>query len=297
MNNEVITAAIYGHFQDARVVAIERLKGGVSADVFRVDLLLAEGAQHSVVVRAMGKSGLATRQEFSLLSALHQGGLAVPCPIHLDDSQAIIPVPYLVMDFVEGATQIPNDVAKDRLAAMADTLAQVHRFPTQRLLELPARFNPLENLLEMVPIGSQWQALRDYIATREACAFHGHPVLLHGDFWPQNLIWQGDKIAAILDWEDAALGDPLSDVACAVLELKYLFDDALVDHFIGSYSRHCPIDANRLALWLVYVASAAQHYMGQWGFDAAREAQMRETALTQIRVSGARLLGHAAGKQ
>jgi aminoglycoside phosphotransferase (APT) family kinase protein len=290
MNPDDVKAAICHHFPNAHMAAIERLKGGVSAAVYRVDLRLPDGSRQSVVLRGMGKSGLQSGQEFLLLSALHLGGLTVPRPIYFDDRQETIKVPYLLMDFVDGSTQIPIDAAKDRLATIAKTLAQVHRFPSQTLPELPSRINPLENLPEMMPNGPQWRGLRDYIATCDGVEFHGLHVLLHGDFWPQNLIWQGNKIAAIVDWEDAAIGDPLSDVACTVLELKYLFDDTMVDHFIQSYSRHLPIDARRMALWLLYVASAAQHYMGHWGLEPSREAHMREIALAQIRASGATLL-------
>jgi aminoglycoside phosphotransferase (APT) family kinase protein len=40
-------------------------------------------------------------------------------------------------------------------------------------------------------------------------------VLLHGDFWPGNALWRDGALVAILDWEDAAIGDPLADVANA----------------------------------------------------------------------------------
>jgi aminoglycoside phosphotransferase (APT) family kinase protein len=37
--------------------------------------------------------------------------------------------------------------------------------------------------------------------------------LLHGDYRLPNLMWSGDKISGILDWELARVGDPLSDLA------------------------------------------------------------------------------------
>ena len=140
---------------------------------------------------------------------------------------------------------------------------------------------------------AEWLALADHCTGMSPLPYEGAPVLLHGDFWPQNLIWRDGRIAAILDWEDAALGDPLSDLACALLELKYLFDDVLVAGFLAAYGRHAPIDRQRLALWQVYVASAAQHYMGDWSLEPSREAHMRQTALRQIRDAAA-ILGVAA---
>ncbi|MBK9125349.1 MAG: phosphotransferase [Chloroflexi bacterium] len=39
--------------------------------------------------------------------------------------------------------------------------------------------------------------------------------ILHGDYWIGNLIWEGDQLAGVVDWEDAAFGDPLADLAIA----------------------------------------------------------------------------------
>lgn len=147
----------------------------------------------------------------------------------------------------------------------------------------------LESLMEMMPKGQQWQPLRAFVAELDPHPYEACPVLLHGDFWPQNLIWQNGKIAAILDWEDAAFGDPLSDIACAILELRYLFCEDLVQVFINAYRHHCPIDDKRLALWHIYVAAAAQFHMANWGLEPAKEAHMRAIAHHQIRQAGALL--------
>jgi len=48
-------------------------------------------------------------------------------------------------------------------------------------------------------------------------------VLLHGDFWPDNSLWKDGQLVAVIDWEDAALGDPLADVANSRLEILWAF--------------------------------------------------------------------------
>jgi aminoglycoside phosphotransferase (APT) family kinase protein len=86
-----------------------------------------------------------------------------------------------------------------------------------------------------------------------------------------------------LDWEDAAYGDPLSDVACTALELRYVVGADGAERFLQAYQDLKTLDRPRLALWQLYVAAAAHHAMGSWGLDADREAHMRKTALTAIR--------------
>jgi aminoglycoside phosphotransferase (APT) family kinase protein len=114
-------------------------------------------------------------------------------------------------------------------------------------------------------------------------------MLLHGDYWKNNLLWENDRIAAILDWEDAALGDPMSDLACALLELRYLYGETQVAHFQTTYLNQMHVDRHRLLLWQVYTASAAQHYMSNWGLEPDRELRMRTVALEQIRQAGTSL--------
>jgi aminoglycoside phosphotransferase (APT) family kinase protein len=122
----------------------------------------------------------------------------------------------------------------------------------------------------------------------------GSPKLLHGDFWPENLLWQQGAVAAVVDWEDAALGDPLSDVAASRVELRYKFGKGSMRRFTEAYAKHHKVDRARLALWQVYVAAAAQRYMGGWGLDPALEAHMRAEALVSIREAGDELMGNTA---
>lgn len=287
MTDAQAAAVAAQHFPLALLLGSERLQGGVSAQVFRIDLRLDDGSDQSVVLRAMGKSGLESAQEFALLTALHDAGLPTPQPIHLDTSCRHVDAPYVLMDFIEGSSEIPEEIVGSRLTLMADALATIHRVPTAMLPQLPLRLDPVPELVGFLPDGDDWNALRDDCAKLRSSPYAGSPVLLHGDFWPRNLIWRDGGIAAILDWEDAALGDPLSDVACAQLELSYLFDDVLVDQFLSACRLHMTIDPHRLALWQMYVAAAAQRYMGAWGLEPSREAHMRRKAVTRIRAAAA----------
>jgi aminoglycoside phosphotransferase (APT) family kinase protein len=41
------------------------------------------------------------------------------------------------------------------------------------------------------------------------------PVIVHGDFGPQNVLIEGDRINALVDWEFAHIGQPVEDLAWA----------------------------------------------------------------------------------
>ena len=273
-------------FPGARLRGVEVLTGGVNAQVHRLDLTLADGEVTAVVLRIHGDdpNALSADREFALLYAVQGAGVPVPRPIEVDADGQMLGRPWVLMPFVDGVKGL---VVPDRsIETMADTLASIHRVDIEILPTLPERRDPLPDAIGFLPEDNEWLQLRIWLERQADTACTGPSVLLHGDFWPGNLLWRGNKIAAILDWEDAAVGDPLSDIAGACLELRYNHGAAGAARFRDAYAVHGPIDHRRLALWQIYVAAAAQRFMTRWGLEPDREAHMRSVALESIREAG-----------
>lgn len=279
-------------FRGAKLRTMVRLAGGVSADVYRLDLDLSDGGATSLVLRVHGAShsGLSAEVEYLLLQALHRGGVPVPKPLLVDVSGSVLADPFLVMSFVDGTSAVPAAQENRHIDVMADVLAEIHALPTAGLPALPARNDPLPEVLDYLPDSAEWEDLRAHLRSLTDTGYVESPKLLHGDFWPENLLWKNGNVEAILDWEDAALGDPLSDVACCRLELRYKFGLAAMQRFTEAYARRRIVDGERLALWEVYVAAAAQRFMGQWGLPQTLETHMRTEALATMREAGAALM-------
>ncbi len=55
------------------------------------------------------------------------------------------------------------------------------------------------------------------------------PVIVHGDFGPQNVLIEGDAISAVVDWEFAHLGMPVEDLAWAEWIVRMHHPDAVDD--------------------------------------------------------------------
>jgi len=286
---------VYPH---AQVQNIVRLTGGVSASVHQLDLKLSDGKTTSLVIRAHGPShsGHPAELEFKLLQALHHNNLPVPMPLLVDVSGNLLPDAYLVIEYIEGTSTIPGDKEGQYINEMANLLSKIHRTPTTDLPALPIRIDPIPEVLNYLPEGSQWDTLRKHLRSLTNTAYLESPTLLHGDFWPENLLWQNDTIAAVLDWEDAAFGDPLSDVACCQLELRYKLGKQRAQQFTQAYAMQHLVDNERLALWQVYVAAAAQRFMGEWGLSKSVEAHMRKEALASIQEAGVMLTSLATSR-
>lgn len=288
-----LLSIVEAHFPGASLRSATPLAGGVSADVRKLEIEQSDGRVARLVLRIHGAThnGHPAALEFETLRALSQMGVPVPRPLAYDDTGRIIAHPYLLLDFVDGAAQIPVDAIDVGIATAAEVLATIHRVPMTPLPTLPLRIDPMPELLAYLMADPDWASLRLHLLRRNPVAFGANPVLLHGDFWPGNWVWQGRQLAGVLDWEDAAIGDPLSDVACTWLELRYLYGSGGADLFVQTYARHGVLDGERLALWQLYVAAAALHHMGHWGLEAGREAAMRATARLSIAEVAERLAG------
>jgi aminoglycoside phosphotransferase (APT) family kinase protein len=59
--------------------------------------------------------------------------------------------------------------------------------------------------------------------------------LVHGDYWPANVIIHRAHLSGIVDWTHATLGDPRSDVAQCRLDLALIHDLAVADRFLDAY--------------------------------------------------------------
>jgi aminoglycoside phosphotransferase (APT) family kinase protein len=228
--------------------------------------------------------------EFDVLRAVTGLGLCAPHVLALDESQAHIPHPFLILDHIEGDTAVPTGSADIRIVRMAENLARIHSMPIAGLPALPMRNDPIPEILDYLPGETEFEGLGQRLLKMENMGYGGPPALLHGDFWPGNLLWKDQHLVGILDWEDAAFGDPLSDVACTTLELRYVAGADGAESFLLAYGSLRPFERDRLAIWQIYVAAAAQRFMGGWGLKADREAHMRATALSVIREAGALLI-------
>ena len=282
-------------FSGAKLISFELLTGGVSAQVYRLDLRKADGSKSRVVLRIIGDvyARHSAELEFALLRDLFRAGLPVPEPIIVDATCALLDRPYLIMSFVEGLTSPPETAMEGYIYQMAKMLALVHRTEVGAFLELPKRLDPMEELFDFLPEGAEWDGLRKFLSAKKDTKFTGLPRLLHGDFWPGNLLFANNRIAAVLDWEDAAIGDPLSDVACTCLELRYIYGEAGMERFRKAYLRYENVETDRLALWLIYVAAAAQKFMCDWQLKPSREEHMRKTAIQTIKDAADHLSRHS----
>ena len=75
----------------------------------------------------------------------------------------------------------------------------------------------------------------------------------------------GERLAGVIDWEDAALGDPLADVANARLEILWAFGPEAMADFTQHYQSLTGQDFNGLPYWDLCAAIRPAGKLGNWG--------------------------------
>ncbi len=235
------------------------LAGGVSAQVMGLEIQAGDGAIQKRVLRRHGQADLRgnpqiAADEFRLLSILHRAGLPVALPRFLDAACDLLPTPYLIIDFLDGETDFSPSPSPDRPHALAAGLAQIHQIDLDQatLFFLP---NP--------PPQPDEPPRRNGLA------------LLHGDFWPGNVLWQDGVVAGIIDWEDARLGDPVADVANSRLEILWAYGGEAMTAFTQGYAALNPLDFTELPRWDRWIAQSKAAKIGDWGLDEITEQAMR----------------------
>jgi aminoglycoside phosphotransferase (APT) family kinase protein len=263
------------------------LEGGVSAQVTVLEIEQPDGQTKKMIVRRHGVVDLEhnphiAADEFKLLQLLQSYGLAVPEPYYLDQSCEIFSTPYVVIEYVEGKTEFAPPHLHDFIFQFAAHLARIHTMDCSRLdlSFLPQQEQIYTEKLRKRPIivdeSLDEGHIRDVLEAVWPPPQRNPSALLHGDFWPGNILWKDGQLVAIIDWEDAASGDPLADVANSRLEILWAFGIEAMQSFIHHYQSMTSIDFTNLPYWDLCAALRPASKIGTWGLDDLTEKTMRE---------------------
>ena len=167
--------------------------------------------------------------EFRLMESLHGTGLPVARPLALaGDNQP----PFLITSFLNGAPRFAAEDLSTFCERLAKTLSAIHA------VDLELSFLPrLDEVLaaDIDERGRGDKRIRAAIHAAQGGIQRNPPVLLHGDFWLGNLLWQGDELTGIVDWEDAMLGDPLADLGKSRLEMLWALGREAMELYTACY--------------------------------------------------------------
>ena len=175
------------------------------------------------------------RREYRVITALRATDVPVPLTYALCDDPDVTGAPFYVMSRVEGTPYRTADqlavVGPDRTRLIAErlvaTLALLHAVvPAEVGL---ADFGRPDGFLARQV--RRWKKQLDASRSRPLAGIDelhallaadppdgSPPAIVHGDYRLDNvLVDPQDKVAAVVDWEMATLGDPLTDVGLLIV--------------------------------------------------------------------------------
>lgn len=235
------------------------LTGGVSARMIAFEALRPGQPSHLYILRQPnahtgGGNPAGARREHRLLAWLDDSGACVQEVHDLDVFGARFGAPSLILDYAEGepdfAPADPILFAKCMAAALRhihwhgqaqnglDFLPEVTERAVRHLEGLKSRIAPEAE-------EARWLTALD---GRFPPPERNDPTLLHGDFWAGNILWEGFP-STIIDWEDAAWGDPLADLAITRLDLLWMLDAEAMQAFTDHYVEMTDADLTHLPEW------------------------------------------------
>ena len=155
--------------------------------------------------------------------------MPAPAPLLLDETGELLGLPGIVTEFVSGKQiKPPTEAARwgEMAATNARMLAQIHRVPYTESdkaflmddnVEVAwfIKDGTIPDYMRRDPDGEMvWQLVNEHWHRRIPVTSR----FQHTDYWSGNILWEGDQISAVLDWEEAGYGDPAGDVAYARME-------------------------------------------------------------------------------
>jgi aminoglycoside phosphotransferase (APT) family kinase protein len=219
-------------YAESAVEAMRVIVGGRSKQTI---LLSARGCgdlPRDLVVRRdllVGSLGTSVVNEFALLQALHAHGVEVPEVYHLETDPTVIGTPFLVLRAVPGEATGQITVApasREKVLGAARALASIHRVPVAAMQPLLTHLGTpptrAETACEIASWRDSWlsQARAPSPAIDAAFAYlsdhaagiEEQPCFVHGDYSFHNLLFDTDRLTAVLDWELAHIGHAAEDL-------------------------------------------------------------------------------------
>lgn len=259
-----------------QLLTTKSLTGGMSASVTLLEVI----NQHEDIQRCLLRYHDDTphadynhivQREYAIQKHLATSAVPVAKSLLLDTSSEIIDPAYIILDYVEGEAIYALPDTSNFLEQYVNTLVAIHRIPVDESLRnlLPNRTDAYHAIIvhhpDTLDASLNEERIRDSL--RQHWQWHiNPPVLLHGDYWLGNLIWKDYQIQAVVDWEDAALGDPLIDLAYSRLEMLFAFGQDAMHEITQLYQERMPhLNYDALPYWDLCSALRPMHVIDEWG--------------------------------
>lgn len=230
-----------GHLYGLEIVAVEPLSAGSVNSNFRIHTADSQ-VFFARLYEEQEAAGAAA--EAVLLHELSAASVPVVAPLSPRDASVGVVEhagkPFAIFPWVVGVDLCLASVTQERCRRLGEALARVHLATTSISRVPEGRFgvDGLVRRLDWVASETQRYAvdvarirerLEHYVSRRDPALPRG---VTHGDLFRDNVLWRGDSIGALLDFESACEGPFVYDLMVCILSWCYTSKFEL-DHVRG----------------------------------------------------------------
>lgn len=242
-------------WQNARVTEFRRQPGGYSKITVLVTVEGENGEIVEYVIRAeparkmLDLDGMAIASEFPVVQFAYRAGLPVAEPILLETDKAHLGMPFMlsrrmggkVLGSFTGSEQAIEESLVRKVLALIARIANTRVDREDSLI----RSSHLKRWLDIPDLAQNTRAFIEYwrdVAVQGnatpspllnyACDWllanvpeddEAQPVLIHGDVGFHNILFEGDRLTALLDWENARWGDVAEELSMFIPTVSGMF--------------------------------------------------------------------------
>ncbi|MEV3934493.1 aminoglycoside phosphotransferase family protein [Glycomyces sp. NPDC049804] len=236
----------------ATVVSATGLREGGNPWLLRIE---HDGQVTEAVLKTAapdGGEGMAT--EVAALLLANRAGVPAPRLLAVDADGKAAGTRAVLETALRGRSRIPLVATPERLRGLGAAAAALHAVTTEPSPALPQRTRPI----------SASDFARDRREGREPStplldaadervtglpAPDGAPVLVHGDLWQGNTMWDGDRLTGLLDWDMAGVGHYGIDLSSLRLDAALTFGPDAAGPVLEGWEERFGGEADDLAYW------------------------------------------------
>jgi aminoglycoside phosphotransferase (APT) family kinase protein len=240
---------------DHTIQTIEALHLGFTNRSYRITVIRPDSTHEVFVVKNYSENhghvfgqDATTRAslEHNILTFLCSNGIPCPEPGFVDLQGTILGSPVLITKHLPGAQIMAhpaNPLWAEQASTIAKLLARIHMLPcpdsltailpnATTLATLFLQHGTVPDYMQAYPGGvSIWQIIHQELPKLQTT----DPVLVHGDYWSGNFLWEQSRVTGILDWENGAYGEPGFDLANCRMEMIIDGMDDAAATFLRTY--------------------------------------------------------------
>ena len=285
----------------AAPVTVTPMRGGGSCEMFRIQRLGQAWVLRRAPVIAVSDTAHQVTREALIMKMLGESGFWVPTVLAGTEDPGVVGAPFFVMSYVEGVvirhSGLPDSLCRHPAShgrigeGLIDTLVALHAVPWRdtALADLSHPQGFLDRQVDRWMTQLAGYRIRDLDGVDELASWlhenapaGGDLTVMHGDYKIDNVIWSPTpppQIACVVDFEMTTVGDPLIDLAWAMIfwpEAGNLFAFASPEGPNGIDRVHCQRTAALVQRYADETGRDLSHFGWYQAFSAWKLAIVME---------------------